>query len=141
MKIIHHFPIKSTPLQAYDAIASIKGLKNWWSDTIEGNTEVDKVIDFKFIEVFNPQMRVEASVPGKEVRWRCIGGHEPWQDNTITFQFIPTSQGCELHFVHAYASPIPEDQYGYYNFNWAYYLNSLKLYCETGAGKPHKVSK
>ena len=25
---------------------------------------------------------------------------------------------------------------GTYNFNWGYYLQSLKLYCETGMGTP-----
>ena len=29
--------------------------------------------------------------------------------------------------------------YGIYNFNWGCYLESLRLYCETGTGKPFQA--
>jgi hypothetical protein len=35
-----------------------------------------------------------------------------------------------------YAIELDDDAYGIYNFNWAYYLESLRLLCETGTGKP-----
>lgn len=137
-RIIHNFPIHSNPESVYKAISTIEGLNGWWSDTIGGSTAVNEVIDFKFIEVFNPQMKVLASEPGKEVKWECIDGHEPWLGNIITFLITAQADGSQLHFTHEYTSPIAEEDYGYYNFNWGYYLNSLKDYCETGEGSPHR---
>jgi hypothetical protein len=37
-----------------------------------------------------------------------------------------------------YARELSDEVYGIYNFNWGYYLNSLKLFCEKGAGVPFR---
>ena len=39
-------------------------------------------------------------------------------------------------FRQEYAQELSDETYGTYNFNWGYYLNSLKLLCETGTGTP-----
>jgi hypothetical protein len=45
-----------------------------------------------------------------------------------------------LHVVDVPAVPEKvfgdEESFGVYNFNWAYYLESLRKYCETGTGAP-----
>lgn len=35
-----------------------------------------------------------------------------------------------------YAVELDDDAYGIYNFNWGYCLESLRLLCATGRGKP-----
>jgi hypothetical protein len=35
-----------------------------------------------------------------------------------------------------YAVELADDYYGVYSFNWGYYLESLRLLCATGTGKP-----
>jgi hypothetical protein len=35
-----------------------------------------------------------------------------------------------------YGQELPDEQFGFYNFNWAYYLESLRLLCQEGEGKP-----
>ena len=39
-------------------------------------------------------------------------------------------------FAQDYARELSDEVYGIYNFNWGYYLNSLKQYCEKGVGVP-----
>jgi hypothetical protein len=34
---------------------------------------------------------------------------------------------------------LADDYYGVYNFNWGYYLESLRLLCVTGTGKPFQA--
>ncbi|HEY6276824.1 MAG TPA: hypothetical protein VIX86_10885 [Streptosporangiaceae bacterium] len=67
----------------------------------------------------------------------CIGGHPPWQDNRFRFQL---GDGCDgrtrLRFWQEYAVELPDDAYGTYNFNWGYYLESLRRLCVTGTGQP-----
>ncbi len=41
-------------------------------------------------------------------------------------------------FVRVYAQELDDEVYGTYNFNWGYYLGSLKELCETGKGKPYR---
>jgi hypothetical protein len=44
--------------------------------------------------------------------------------------------GTRLRFWQEYAVELADDYYGAYNFNWGYYLESLRLLCATGTGKP-----
>ena len=41
-----------------------------------------------------------------------------------------------MQFTQEYAQELSDEVYGVYNFNWGYYLNSLKQLCEKGAGVP-----
>lgn len=41
-----------------------------------------------------------------------------------------------LMFSQDYARELSNETYGTYNFNWGYYMNGLKLFCEKGAGIP-----
>ncbi len=41
-----------------------------------------------------------------------------------------------LMFVQEYAQELSDEVYGTYNFNWGYYLGSLKRLCEEGIGTP-----
>ena len=47
--------------------------------------------------------------------------------------------GSRLVFRQGYGTQIDEESYGVYNFNWGYYLESLRSYCESGTGKPFQA--
>jgi hypothetical protein len=42
-----------------------------------------------------------------------------------------------LRFTQDYAVELGDDDYGNYNFNWGYYLESLRLLVTTGTGRPY----
>jgi hypothetical protein len=46
---------------------------------------------------------------------------------------------ARLRFWQEYAIELADDYYGVYNFNWGYYLESLRLLCVTGTGKPFQA--
>ncbi len=46
----------------------------------------------------------------------------------------------KLRFWQEYAVELADDYYGVYNFNWGYYLESLRLLCATGTGKPFQAT-
>ena len=73
------------------------------------------------------------------VEWQCVGGYTNWEDNTFKFLLREREGETSLQFRQLYAQELDDDTYGTYNFNWGYYLNSLKLYCETGVGTPFEV--
>jgi steroid delta-isomerase-like uncharacterized protein len=71
------------------------------------------------------------------LEWRCVAGHGKWKDGTFRFEIAPLEDGhLRLRFWQDYAVELSDDDYGNYSFNWGYYLESLRLYCETGTGKP-----
>jgi len=62
------------------------------------------------------------------------------RSNTFRFELAGQTGGTTVRFWQDYARELSDDAYGSYNFNWGYYLESLRLYCETGAGKPFQVA-
>lgn len=135
-KIIHVLQIKAEPKKVFRAIATAEGLSNWWSTDVKAEEKVGGIVDFKFMGDFNPDMKIIALNEPKVVKWECVGGHDNWQDNKFLFELGESDDGTQLKFVQEYANEISDEDYGTYNFNWGYYLQSLKGYCETGQGKP-----
>lgn len=56
----------------------------------------------------------------------------------LQYSFTLKGDNAKTHvtFAQDYARELSDDEYGTYNFLWGYYLESLRLYCETGEGKP-----
>ena len=140
MKTIHHVvDIAVLPQPVYAALTTEAGLASWWTTEVKADTDVGGIIDFTFGGDFNPDMRITELSSPTAVRWQCVGGHEPWTDNTFDFELVPTEAGTRLRFWQHYTRELSDDAYGTYNFNWAYYLESLRLTCTTGTGKPFQA--
>lgn len=141
MKVIHHVSQIGAPRdEVYAAITQESGLSGWWSTRVSApDPEVGSVVEFRFQEGFNPRMEVTELEPGALLEWRCAGGHEPWSENTFRFELSDSElkpEGTTLRFWQHYATELDDDAYGTYNYNWAYYLESLRLLSEKGAGHP-----
>jgi uncharacterized protein YndB with AHSA1/START domain len=143
MKTIHHVvDVDAPPAILWAALTEPAGLASWWSTRVETPpATVGGRVEFTFGGDFNPVMEITRMEPGTELGWRCVAGHEPWADNDFRFQVVPIDGGrAKLRFWQEYAVELDDDYYGVYNFNWGYYLESLRLYCSTGAGKPYQVA-
>jgi hypothetical protein len=70
------------------------------------------------------------------VLWKCVSGHDYWKDNEFRFELRAEGGATKLLFTQIYAQELSDEIYGTYNFNWGYYLNSMKKYCEAGVGAP-----
>jgi uncharacterized protein YndB with AHSA1/START domain len=139
MKTIHHvLDIDSTTDSVWAAITDADQLAGWWSTMLQGGEPVIGArIAFTFAGDFNPVMQITAIEDGHKLEWRCIDGHEPWDNGTFRFEVVGLDDGrTRLRFWQDYAVELSDDAYGVYNFNWGYYLESLRLLCTTGAGKP-----
>ena len=86
-------------------------------------------------------MKVTKLDANLSVEWRCVAGHKNWQDNVFSFELRDVSRETGLMFTQIYAQELSDEVYGTYNFNWGYYLQSLKLLCETGTGTPFKAAR
>jgi steroid delta-isomerase-like uncharacterized protein len=122
----------------FPALASTDGLARWWTTSVAGDAGPDGRIEFTFGGDFNPVMRATRVDPAAGVTWTCIGGVEQWADNSFTFELADHDGGTRVRFRQEYATELSDDDYAVYNYNWAYYLESLRLYCVTGTGKPFR---
>jgi uncharacterized protein YndB with AHSA1/START domain len=152
-EIRHVFEIDAARTAVFDAMTSEKGLSSWWTTNVEAEEGIGGVVRFMFArpgEVdsrgrvssgFTPEMRIVELEPDSLLVWECVGGAEPWLGARITFTLVDERPGVTgVRFMQDYAKTLPDDEFGVYNFNWAYYLESLRLFCEQGVGKPFQAS-
>jgi uncharacterized protein YndB with AHSA1/START domain len=144
MKTIHHVVDVDAPVESvWKALTEADGLAGWWSTKVatEGSA-VGAHIRFTFAGDFNPVMQIIEITDGHNLGWRCVDGHDNWKDNTFQFKLVQLDDlRTRLRFSQHYAVELSDDDYGVYNFNWGYYLESLRLLGTTGGGKPFRPTK
>jgi uncharacterized protein YndB with AHSA1/START domain len=143
MKTIHHvLDMDSTVDVVWAALTEPNRMATWWSTRVDTPpAAIGARAVWTFAGDFNPVMEIIELDPPRELVWRCVDGHEPWQDSRFRFRVAagqPT--GVRLRFWQEYAVELADDYYGVYNFNWGYYLESFRLLCTTGVGKPFQPS-
>ena len=134
--IILTVAIKASPQRVYEALATRGGLARWWTTDVTGDSVPGGTLAFRFADVFKPNMRVVELQPEKVVRWKCVSGEKDWLDNVFVFDLVEENGLTLLMFRQEYARVLDDRTYGQFNYNWGYYLTSLKTLCETGAGTP-----
>jgi len=134
--ILHTVDINSSPMKIFEAIATQNGLAGWWSTKVRADMRIDGIVDFTFLRGFNPDMKITMLEKPKLVVWECVGGHEPWLGNTFYFKIEPRGKRSIVFFRQEYSRELSDEEYGRYNCNWGFYLDSLRLLVETGRGKP-----
>lgn len=135
-QIVHAVHIHAAPAEVYRAITTAAGLRRWWSRQVEADERQGGVIRFTFAGDFHPHMQQTRLEPDRRVEWLCVSGHANWQDNAFAFALEERKGETLLMFSQDYARELSNEVYGIYNFNWGYYLNSLKQLCEKGSGAP-----
>jgi hypothetical protein len=102
-----------------------------------GPAEPGELVRWTFAGDFNPVMKITELNPPSVLEWECISGHTNWQDNHFRFELASLNPNrTRLRFWQHYATELSDDDYGTYNFNWGYYLESLRALCAVGTGKP-----
>jgi uncharacterized protein YndB with AHSA1/START domain len=137
--MVHHvFEIASPPETVFDALTTTVGLAGWWNTTARASARsVGGLISVSF-DGFSPQMQVTRIDPPRSLTWQGLGPNPAWGDsNTLRVELEATQDGTVVHFWHELGAEL--NDFGTTNFNWGYYLDSLRLLCETGAGKPFRA--
>ena len=138
--IIHRIGIKSSTAQVYNALSTIRGLSNWWTEEVEGDEEKGGKIKFTFRSgtgdiMGEMVMEVQELNPQKDIRWRCIDGPAEWIGTDITFELSQQDDQTIIIFGHRNWREAVEFT-AHCSMKWAVFLLSLREYVETGTGKP-----
>jgi uncharacterized protein YndB with AHSA1/START domain len=143
VKTIHHvLDIEAPADTVWSALTEADRMARWWSTVVRTPpAAVGALVEWTFAGDFNPTMEITWLDHAKQLGWRCVGGHEPWKDNDFRFQLSGLEDGrTRVRFWQEYARELSDDAFGIYNFNWGYYLESLRLLCGTGTGKPFQAT-
>jgi uncharacterized protein YndB with AHSA1/START domain len=136
--IKHRLSIKAPATVVYKALTEQKGLTSWWTPQTSAVPEIGAVITFDFGEKYHNEMQITDLVPNRHVSWKCLKGDEEWVGTRFTFDLEESDEDTVLQFGHLDW----RDETAFYascNYNWGYYMMSLKSYCETGKGTPFKI--
>ncbi|RKY94615.1 MAG: SRPBCC domain-containing protein [Ignavibacteriae bacterium] len=133
--IKHYLLIKALPEKVYKALTSTEGLKGWWTLEAKTDEKVGGVAEFIFGDRYHNKMKIVELVQNKKVEWECIKGDKEWIGTNFVFSLDEKDGDIILRFTHRNWKE-ETDFFASCNYNWGYYLQSLKLYCETGRGTP-----
>ena len=139
MKTIHHVvDIEADAKTVWAALTEHDQMAGWWSTVVDApDANIGTLVRWTFAGDFHPVMEITENDGATQLGWRCVSGHDPWQDSGFRFQVRKLEDGrTRLRFWQDYAVELEDDYYGVYNFNWGYYLESLRLLCVTGSGRP-----
>jgi uncharacterized protein YndB with AHSA1/START domain len=138
--IIHRIGIRSSAEQVYQALSTIGGVSNWWTEEIEGDEKIGGKIKFTFRSETGDLkgqmvMEVQELNPQKSVRWQCVDGPNEWIGTSITFDLSQQDGQTIIIFGHRNWSEAIEFM-AHCSMKWAVFLLSLREYVETGKGRP-----
>jgi uncharacterized protein YndB with AHSA1/START domain len=125
--------VSASPDALYDAITTSDGLAGFWTKDSEAEPSVGSVARFGFGPEAVLRMRVDELVPGKRIRWTCLGDFPNWQQTAVTWDLRRDGVGpTTVVFRHGKWSPdLAEDYNAHSNYTWATILTALKAYAES----------
>ena len=129
--------INCPPDKIYSAITTKDGIANWWTEQTEIGSNVGEINIFDFGGKYHNEMIIINLVPDKQVEWECIEGDKEWIGTKFIFSIEKKADSSVLKFTHGNWKE-ETDFYASCNYQWGYYMNSLKQYCEIGIGTPFR---
>ena len=134
--ICHRLFINASPEKVYEALTEEKGLSGWWTPETKAKPETGSIARFAFGPEYFKEMKITKLKPNNKVEWLCVKGYEDWIGTTITFELEPAKKGTDLILRHeGWKEYTPE--VASCSYDWALFLRSLRLLCETGKGRPY----
>ena len=121
--------------RVFDAIATLDGVRHWWTTVVTGSAAAGGELRFGFAGLDEQiVMCVDAVRPPSAVGWSCVAHtrDEEWTGSQVRFELSERGpQACELHFRHI--GIFPEVVAA----GWDHFLASLAAYAEHGGGSPY----
>jgi uncharacterized protein YndB with AHSA1/START domain len=149
--------IGAPPEIVYAALTTHDGLASWWTPDVAASSERGGVARFGFRPPYTKVMRIQDLRPGERVEWRCMEGADEWRDTTLLFELKGGGKDALLAAHSEMADQIEQQRdaptmtlltlshdqwrastamFAECSYTWGQFLRGLKLYCESGSGKP-----
>ena len=129
--------VQAQPGSVYAAIASIEGLRAWWTPSV---TRLGRDLRFAFEGIDESiVMRVDEATSPTTVRWTCTEhtGHPEWVGTRLAFAIEGVSPDrTVLYFLHTGLAPTL-DCYAQCERGWDHFLRSIATFAESGRGTPY----
>jgi len=134
-EIKHLVTIDAPVPVVYMALTEQEGLAGWWTTDTLAKAIVGSIAGFRFGDRYHNTMRIDGLEQDSRVEWACLDGDPAWVETTIVFDLENREGSTILRFSHANWREMT-DFFAACNYQWGFYMRSLKSYCETGKGQP-----
>ena len=154
--IRHEVLIGAPADHVFKAITSQQGLSAWWTPDATAEPALNSVARFPFGPTYFKEMKITKLEPSIQLNWACITGCDEWVGTTLSFELLSGDKGtlsksrAELYdqlqqLKHDAGTLLVFSHDGWReytpmfaecNYTWGQFLRSLKLFCETGTGRP-----
>jgi uncharacterized protein YndB with AHSA1/START domain len=130
-------PLRASAERVFDCVATLAGLRSWWTPIVAGSTAAGGRLVFGFEGLEEAvAMRVDDLKPATRVRWTCLEhtGAASWADTAISFDLSRCGPSeCRLIFRHVglTAEEVAD--------GWHRFLASLSQLVHTGLGAPYRA--
>src|ERR1700694_1782307 len=137
--IVFEFDVNTTPDKVYKAVTETAGYQGWWTTQSMIKPEVGSMAEFKLKDhghdvVF--QTEVTRLEKDKLFEMTIKNATPPdWPGTKITVTIAPGEDGSHVIFTQS-GFPSTGGSYGVTNYNWGFFMGSLKSYAESGHGMP-----
>lgn len=133
----HEIRIDAPPERVFDALATQKGLRGWWTeDSTTGSRAGDRA-EFGFDNrgtIFH--MQIDELQPARRLVWTCLGDPAEWEGTRLSWELSPAGGATTLHFTHGGWSST-DGYFAMCNSTWGELMYRLKAYVESGTSNPH----
>ncbi len=141
MANIEHLQTVHAPAsKVYETLTTAEGLAEIWTNELIVNNQVGFVNEFRFGSDDVTKMKIEELIPNKKVVWHCIDSDAEWIGTMISFDIGEKNGKSFITLRHMNWKEVTPF-YRSCNYNWTFFLYSLKCYCEDGEGIPYHKRK
>lgn len=138
--IIHRVGIKAPIAKVYQALATTKGISDWWTKDTAGTSEIGKSVTVRFHtpegkEVGWMDFEIMTLKPAETIRWRFTSGPEEWIGTEVKFDLHEENDFTIVLFSHLNWAEEVEFK-AHCSMKWAIFMLSLKSLLETREGRP-----
>jgi len=130
---------RATRERAFTAVATVGGLRGWWTPIVAGTMRAGGQLIFGFEDMDEAiVMRVDEVTSPSRVRWTCLehSSAPDWLNTTVQFELRDAgAEGCVLGFRH-FGLPAAQVAAG-----WDRFLASFTRLVETGHGAPFRAGE
>ncbi len=157
MPNIHQAVLIGAPVESvYNAVHTQEGLSAWWTPNATTEGKLNSLARFPFGNDYFKEMLITEFKPLERISWYCQKGDEQWVGTSLHFNFFPGNNTSLLNSfpeINGQVEQQAKDEatllifehrdwkadtlmFAECSYTWGQFLRSLKLFSETGKGRP-----
>lgn len=119
----------------FNALTTREGLSEVWTRQCDVIAETGYTCTFSFGDEKPTKFKITELVPHQTIRWQCTESGPEWVGTEVSFELEGENGKTKVTLKHSGWKEVT-DYYRWCNYNWSFFLYSLKFYCEEGKGIP-----